>query len=145
MSTIYFFPCRLNNRKSETRVHSFLSSRIFIFCHVVDALCIKNNRSSLRIPKKLMEGDRVSYCLPKWQLLCIRICSKSTERHPYGSGHLRCRRHMELQPTFELRLYVGTSIIYKTMFDLSLKVHLYCLTSTFNFFRPDHHQGMISC
>ena len=62
-----------------------------------------------------MEGDRVSYCLPKWQLLCI--CSKSTERHPYGSGHLRRRRHMELQPTFEHRLYVGTSIIYKTMFD----------------------------
>ena len=120
MSTIYFFPCRLDNRKSETRVHSFLSSRIFIFCHVVDALYIKNNRSSLRIPKKLMEGDRVSYCLPKWQLLCIRICSKSTERHPYGSGHLR-RRHMELQPTFELRLYVGTSIIYKTMFDFKLQ------------------------
>ena len=55
-----------------------------------------------------MEGDRVSYCLPKWQLLCIRICSKSTERHPYGSGHLR-RRHMELQPTFELILYVGST------------------------------------
>ena len=58
-----------------------------------------------------MEGDRVSYCLPKWQLLCtyIRtICSKSTERHPYGSGHLRCR-HMELQPTFELILYVGST------------------------------------
>ena len=38
----------------------------------------------------------------------IRICSKSTERHPYGSGHLR-RRHMELQPTFELILYVGST------------------------------------
>ena len=67
-----------------------------------------------------MEGDRVSYCLPKWQLLCIRICSKSTERHPYGSGHLR-RRHMELQPTFEHRLYVGSSIIYKTKFDFKLQ------------------------